>query len=101
MKGMQAVKEINSIKHEVAKIFNFYQLVESPLSCTGPPPPPPKKKDCSIRNQFMLRRPLRNDSFVQIYRNFLDSLKNRIVNKSAIPALTSYLLVNYGVYVIF
>jgi hypothetical protein len=89
MKGMQAVKEINSIKHEVAKIFNFYQLVESPLSCTG------------LRNQFMLRRPLRNDSFVQIYRNFLDSLKNRIVNKSAIPALTSYLLVNYGVYVIF
>jgi hypothetical protein len=44
MKGMQAVKEINSIKHEVAKIFNFYQLVESPLSCPGPPPPPPKKR---------------------------------------------------------
>jgi hypothetical protein len=89
MKGMQAVKEINSIKHEVAKIFNFYQLVESPLSCTG------------LRNQFMLRRPLRNDYFVQIYCNFLDSLKNRIVNKYAIPALTSYLVVNYGVYVIF
>jgi hypothetical protein len=70
MNGMQTVKEINSIKHKVAKIFILFdQLVESPLSCStikvGP-----QKKDCSLRNQPLLRRPPRNDSFVRVYHNF-------------------------------
>jgi hypothetical protein len=35
MNGMQTVKEINSIKHKVAKIFILFdQLVENPLSCS-------------------------------------------------------------------